>query len=290
MISQPANGGGKHRRQTGARRGDHTFIRLTELVTQSVDMRVVNAGHAPELLECDKAHADGRRTAEHSPAVAVTMDAELRVRAQNLHGRQPDGIHADHDADAAVCQHMVVTAQHLVDISGKVNRIHHLLARPVGVIAQHAQNRGGPLFEGTVRPIGLQFVIFDEVDPRLGQGTHLRGSRLRAHANARFDDGADERPLLHAREPARSRHAELRTLIAIEERRRQTDVEQFESRKRLELEQVARDRRQKVGQRWAGIFQRPGKRNLRGTAYFVWTNSSAFLSRARKAGLPFPTP
>ena len=164
---------------------------------------------------------------------------------------------------------MVVAAQHFVNVAGKIHRIHDLLARSVGMIAQHAQNGGGALFEGTVRPVGLQFVILDEVDPRLSQGAHLRGRLLRVHSDAWFDNGADERPLVHARKPARSRNAKLRALIAIEESRRQTDVEQFETRKRFQLEEVAGDRGQKVGQRWARIFERPGKRNFRSPANVV---------------------
>ena len=72
---------------------------------------------------------------------------------------------------------------------------------------------------------------------------------FRAHPDARFDDGADERPPVHAREPARSRDAKLRALIAIEKCGRQSDVEQLEARKRFQLEEIAGDRGQKVGQR-----------------------------------------
>ncbi len=229
MISQPACGGGN----IGVRQARAEAITLssglTEFVTQPVDVSVINAGQAPEFLVCDEAHADGWGAAVDAPSVAVAMDAELRVCAQNLHCGKPDGIHADHDAHAFVCHHMVVAAQHLVDVAGKVHRIHDLLAGSVGMIAQHAQNGGGALFEGTVRPVGLQFVVFDEVDPRLSQRAHLRSCLLRVHADARFDDGADERTLVHAREPASSRHAKLRALIAIEECRRQAEVEQFES-------------------------------------------------------------
>ena len=99
--------------------------------------------------------------------------------------------------------------------------------------------------------------------PGLGQRAHLRRRLLRVHADARFDNGADERPFVHLRKPARSRNAKLRALIAVEECRRQIEVEQFETRKRFQLEEIAGDRGQKVGERWARIFERPGKRNLR---------------------------
>src|SRR3984885_10700210 len=71
----------EHWRETGARRSDDALIRLTEFVTQAVDVGMVNPGQAPELLVRDKAHADGRGAAIDTPAVAMTMDTKLRVRA-----------------------------------------------------------------------------------------------------------------------------------------------------------------------------------------------------------------
>ena len=128
MISQPATGSEEHGRQAGASRRDHRLIRLAELVAQAVDVGVIDAGETPELLERDEGHAERRRAAQHPPPVAMAVDHQLRVRAQNLHRGQPDGVHAHHQAGPTVGDDMVVAAQHLVEVARQVGRIHHSLA------------------------------------------------------------------------------------------------------------------------------------------------------------------
>ena len=82
--------------------------------------------------------------------------------------------------------------------------------------------------------------------PGFDQRAHLGGSFFRAHPDARFDDGADERTMFYAREPARACDAKLRSLVAIEKRGRQGDVEQLEAGERFQLEEIAGDRGHKV--------------------------------------------
>ena len=100
---------------------------------------------------------------------------------------------------------------------------------------------------GTVR---LEFVVLDEVDPdfaqRLGQGRRV----FRSQADARLDDGADQRAFLHAREPARAGDTEFRAGIAFRERVRQPQVEQAQAGDLFQLEQVAGDRGEQIGERW----------------------------------------
>ena len=88
-------------------------------------------------------------------------------------------------------------------------------------------------------------------------------------ADAGLDDGADERAVVNAGEFAGSRDAELRALVGVEEGRRQGQVEQLQTGEGLQLEEIAGDRGQQVGQRWADVVQRPGERDLGGAAFAV---------------------
>ena len=81
------------------------------------------------------------------------------------------------------------------------------------VLIEHAQHGGHALIERAVRTVGLQLVVLDEVDAGFGEHLYLRSGLLRRHADTGLDDGADHRTPINAGEPARSLHAELRTLI-----------------------------------------------------------------------------
>jgi hypothetical protein len=61
----------------------------------------------------------------------------------------------------------VVAMAHLIKIAGEIEGIHHLLARAVRMIIDDAHDGAGSLVKWAMRPIGLQFVILDEVDPSL---------------------------------------------------------------------------------------------------------------------------
>src|ERR1017187_3236249 len=64
----------KHRCEACASRGNHRFVRLAELVAQTVHVRMVDAREPPELLKRDEGHANCGRAAKHSPAVSMTMN------------------------------------------------------------------------------------------------------------------------------------------------------------------------------------------------------------------------
>ena len=80
-------------------------------------------------------------------------------------------------------------------------------------------------------------------------------------ADARLDDGADQRPALDAGEPAGAVDAELRAGVGGGEGGRQAEIEQPEAGELLQLEEVAGDGRDEVRQRRAHVVERPGERD-----------------------------
>ena len=73
-----------------------------------------------------------------------------------------------------------MTAEHLVEVAGDVGGVHYLLASLVGVAVDDVHDCGDTLIEGAVRAVGLQLVIFDEVDAGFDESFDLCGGRCRA--------------------------------------------------------------------------------------------------------------
>src|ERR1700722_2090281 len=237
----------KHRGKALLCRANYAVIGFAELVAEPIDMGVIDTRQPPELLVRNKAHSNCGRPAIHTPAVAMTVDAELRVGTQRFHRGQANRIHTGHDARATLGYNMVMALEHLVQIAGDVDGVHSLLSGPLGLIPQHAQDRGSALFEGAVWPIRLKFVILDEVDTGFDQCADLGRSFFGAHPDTWLDDRTDERTILYACETASACDPKLRSLVAIEKRRRQRDVQQFEPGERFQFEEIAGDRGQKIG-------------------------------------------
>ena len=84
----------------------------------------------------------------------------------------------------------------------------------VGVAVDDRHHRPGALLERAVRPVGLQLVVLDEIDAASGEDLDQRRGALRGQADARLDDGADQRPGRDARQAAGAVDAELRALVA----------------------------------------------------------------------------
>ena len=118
---------------------------------------------------------------------------------------------------------------HLIELAREIEGIHHLLARSVGVIIDDAHHGADALVKRAMRSVGLKFVVLDEVDAgfaqSLGQGCCL----VRPEADARLDDGADQRKVSDTGEAARSRNPEFRAGICVRECSGQTDVEEAQS-------------------------------------------------------------
>src|SRR3546814_964933 len=105
--------------------------------------------------------------------------------------------------------------------------------------------------------IALKLVVLDEIDTRIEQPRHLCGSRLGIEPDARLDDRADHRATVDARQRPRACDAELRALVAIEEHRRQLEIEQPEPGEGLQFGKIARNGSEQIGQRWSAIMDRP---------------------------------
>ena len=82
-----------------------------------------------ELLVRDEATCRALASGPASPTRCVmAVNDELRVCAQGLHRRQPDRIHADHQAGASVSDKVVVAAEHLIDVASEIGGVHHALS------------------------------------------------------------------------------------------------------------------------------------------------------------------
>ena len=122
-----------------------------------------------------------------------------------------------------------MAAAHLIEIAGEVEGIHHLLARSVGVIIDDAHHGPGPLVERAMRSVRLKLVVLDEVDAGFAQGLGQGGGLVGPEADARLDDGADQRKVSDTGEAPRSRNPEFRAGICLRERSGQADVEEAQS-------------------------------------------------------------
>ena len=75
----------------------------------------------------------------------------------------------------------VMALQHLVDFARDVAGVHHLAARPRAacwlITCHHSVEA---LFERAMRSVGLQFIVFDEIDAAVRQRVHQLRRSLRA--------------------------------------------------------------------------------------------------------------
>ena len=177
-----------------------------------------------------------------------------------LDAGEADPVDADHHAGAAGRQHRVVAAPHLVDRAGDVDRVHRHAAEPVGVRAEHRHHRLEPRVERRVGRVADQLVVLDEVDAGRAERIDQRGGLLRRQADARLDDGADQRPALHARLLARACDAEAGPAKPRAYVGRQVEIEQAQAGDLAELEQVAGDRGEQASAGWRRHW-RPGRRS-----------------------------
>ncbi len=141
-------------RQAGEGRGNDRVVRLPELAAQAVDVQVVHACQAPQLLVGLERKAQPRVPFEHAPAVAVAVDRQLSVAAQMLHPGEADPVDAHHHAGAARCEHGIVPAQHLVDGARDVDCVHRHVAQAVRVALQHRHDGPQALVERRIGRIG----------------------------------------------------------------------------------------------------------------------------------------
>src|ERR1700756_5243875 len=86
------------------------------------------------------------------------------MRSQMLDASKTDPINANHHARTAGLQNRIVSAEHLVDCAGDIDRVHRHATHAVGVSMQDRQDGCETLIEAGVCWVSEKFVILDEVD------------------------------------------------------------------------------------------------------------------------------
>ena len=146
--------------------------------------------------------------------------------------------------------------QHRLGVVGDIERYHRLAPGAVGMAVDHRHHRAHPLGQRRVGRVAVDLVVLDEVDAGGAERIDQLGGLLRRQPDARLDDGADQRPAMHAGHVARAGGAkrgawELRRVI-----RRQIQIEHAQAGDVAKLEQIAGDGGHQVGQVGADIGDR----------------------------------
>jgi hypothetical protein len=177
--------------------------------------------------------------------------------AQFSHADEPHRYDTRHHAGAAEIADKVMPATHLVEVAREVEREHHLLAGTLGLIVDDAHHGPRTPLERAARPVGLQFIVLDKIDPRIDERAHEVGRFLRPETDAWLDDGADQRPVPYVRQASRALDPELRAGISVAKGSRQPDIQDTQAGKLFQLEEIASDGGKEVGQRRADVVERP---------------------------------
>ena len=114
-----------------------------------------------------------------------------------------------------------MAAAHLVELTGQVEGHHRFLARALGAGVDLAHHRADPLLERAMSAVGLELVVFDEVDAAVYQLAHFGGGLFGVESDAGLDDGADQRPARHPSQSPRALDAESWARVGGGERGRQ---------------------------------------------------------------------
>jgi hypothetical protein len=128
---------------------------------------------------------------------------------------------------------------------------------------QNGRHRLDARFEGAVRAIGLQLVVLDEIDARRAQLVDQLRGLGGVEADAGLDDGADQRALVDAGKAAGAFNAEGGTGIGTGEGIRQLDVEKPQAAELAQLEEIAGDGGDEVGERGPQVLERPRQLDAR---------------------------
>src|SRR5262245_2950497 len=104
-------------------------------------MQVVGASETPNLLPSGVGPAEHRGAGEIPPAVTVGVNGQAGESPELDHAGEAYRIEARHDAGAALLQHEVVAAAHLVEFASEVEGEHHFLPRAVRVAVDDPHHR-----------------------------------------------------------------------------------------------------------------------------------------------------
>src|SRR6516225_6412082 len=123
----------------------------------------------------------------------MCMNGQLRVPPEFDDSDEADRIQARHHACAAARENEVVAAAHLVEIAGEIEGEHHYLAGSLRMSVDDRYDGVHPIFETTIRSVGLQFVVLDEIDAGFTESRNKVRRFFRSEADGRFNDRADQR-------------------------------------------------------------------------------------------------
>ena len=158
------------------------------------------------------------------------MDRQLAVLPQVRQRGKSDVVDAHHDTGAAVLFHQIVAAQHVIDVAADVECIHRLFAGLISDPLDLRHDRGHALGQWCIGWIGIELVIFDEVEPGQCELAHKLCELLCRQADAGLDNRADQRTPIHLGKLSRAFDAKAGAGVARGKGWRQLQIEQADTR------------------------------------------------------------
>ena len=225
----------EHRREAVVDGAPDFLIAFIELAVETAHVQVIHAGQPAQLLVGGEANAQHRVARHRAEVRAMAVNRQLAVAPHMGQRGEADAVDIDHHAGAALFLHQVVAAQHVLHVAGDVERIHGLLAGRIGHPPDLRHDRRDAPGQRSVRRVGLQFVVLDEVESGRCEIAHELAQCLGGQSDAGLDDGADQRPAVHLRQVARALDAEAGARITLGERLRQLQVHQTNAGQFLQL-------------------------------------------------------
>ena len=190
------------------------------LLREAVDVQVVGAGQPPDLLPGDVGPAEQRVARETAPAVAVARGSAAGVSgASSIMPTRPTRVEARHHAGAARLR--TRSWRRRISSSSPVMlkaNITFLPVRSAWSLTTRMHGARPARRTGSAGPSACSSSSLMKSIPASHERPDQRRRLLGREADARLDDGADQRPPLDAGEPARALDAELRAGIGVGER------------------------------------------------------------------------
>ena len=95
--------------------------------------------------------------------------------------------------------YQIVPPQHVVDITGDVERVHRFFTALVRDCVDLFHDRGYPFSERRTWWVRVEFIILDEIQSRLRQIAYQWPQLLDGQADTGFGNGANQRPAFDRR-------------------------------------------------------------------------------------------
>ena len=219
-------------------------------------MQVIYPGQAAKLLISRVSDAQQRMACHRAEVVAVAMDRQLAALAQVRERGKADVVDAHHDAGARVLFHQIVAAQHVIDIAADIECVHRLLAGLIRYALDLGHDCRDALGERRIGRIGVELIVFDEVEAGQCEVAHQLAKLLCGQADAGLDDRADQRTPIDLGELTRAFDSEAGARIALGKGLRKLQIEQADPGQLLELIEVSGDGREQIRNRGSEVVQR----------------------------------